>query len=96
MHVVMLAGMNMGIDQLLKIENLTYITSKGFKAVDDVIDSSAPGYKDYLQKYAAASKGIERLGEAQTFRSKVLSTTPDPINVGDFMISQPSFARDSY
>jgi len=63
------------------------------KAVDDVIDSSAPGYKDYLQKYAAASKGIERLGEAQTFRSKVLSTTPDPINVGDFMISQPSFAR---
>ena len=63
------------------------------KAVDDVIDSSAPGYKDYLQKYAAASKGIERLGEAQTFRSKVLSTTPDPINYGDFMISQPSFAR---
>lgn len=63
------------------------------RAVDDVIDASAPGYKDYLQKYAAASKGIERLGEAQTFRSKVLSTTPDPINVGDFMISQPSFAR---
>jgi hypothetical protein len=63
------------------------------RSVDDVIDSSAPGYKEYLRKYSQASKGIERLGEAQNFRSKVLSTTPDPINVGDFMISQPSFAR---
>jgi hypothetical protein len=63
------------------------------RAVDDVIDSSAPGYKDYLAKYAQASKGIERLEAAQTFRSKVLSTTPDPINVGDYMISQPSFQR---
>jgi hypothetical protein len=62
-------------------------------SVDDVIDSSAPGYKKYLEKYSRASKGIDRLGEAQNFRSKVLSTTPDPINVGDFMISQPSFAR---
>jgi len=63
------------------------------RAVDDVIDSSAPGYKDYLFKYAQASKGIEKLEAAQTFRSKVLSTTPDPINYGDFMISQPSFQR---
>jgi len=63
------------------------------RSVDDVIDSSAPGYKEYLRKYSQASKGIERMGEAQNFRSKVLSTTPDPINVGDFMISQPSFAR---
>ena len=63
------------------------------RAVDDVIDSAAPGYKDYLSKYAQASKGIEKLEAAQTFRSKVLSTTPDPINVGDYMISQPSFQR---
>jgi hypothetical protein len=61
------------------------------RAVDDVIDSSAPGYKDYLSKYAQASKGIERLEAAQTFRSKVLSKNPDPINVGQYMISQPSF-----
>jgi hypothetical protein len=63
------------------------------RAVDDVIDSSAPGYKDYLSKYAQASKGIEKLEAAQGFRAKVLSTTPDPINVGDYMISQPSFQR---
>lgn len=63
------------------------------KAVDDVIESAAPGYKNYLDAYSKSSKGIERLQEAQGFRSKVLSTIPDPINVGDFMISQPSFAR---
>jgi hypothetical protein len=63
------------------------------RAVDDVIDSSAPGYKDYLSKYAQASKGIEKLEAAQGFRAKVLSTTPDPINVGDYMISHPSFQR---
>jgi len=83
---------------LLDREGSAFSQAKGqlenvIRSVDDVIDSSAPGYKDYLRKYSQASKGIERLGEAQNFRSKVLSTTPDPINVGDFMISQPSFAR---
>jgi hypothetical protein len=83
---------------LLDKEGSAFSQAKGqlenvIRSVDDVIDSSAPGYKDYLKKYSQASKGIERLGEAQNFRSKVLSTTPDPINVGDFMISQPSFAR---
>ena len=62
------------------------------KAVDDVIESAAPGYKNYLDAYSKSSKGIERLEAAQGFRSKVLSTVPDPINYGS-MISQPSFAR---
>ena len=61
--------------------------------VDNLIEQNAPGYQDYLSKYAAASKGIERLEAAQGFKGKVLSTIPDPINYGDFMISQPSFAR---
>lgn len=83
---------------LLDKEGSAYSQAKGqlenvIRAVDDVIDASAPGYKDYLAKYAQASKGIEKLEAAQTFRSKVLSTTPDPINVGDYMISQPSFQR---
>jgi hypothetical protein len=63
------------------------------RAVDDVIESSAPGYQKYLETYAQRSKNIEKIEAAQGFRSKVLSTIPDPINVGDFMISQPSFAR---
>ena len=83
---------------LLDKEGSAYSQAKGqleavIRSVDDVIDSSAPGYKDYLQKYSQASKGIERMEEAQGFRSKVLSTIPDPINVGDFMISQPKFVN---
>ena len=63
------------------------------RAVDDAIESGAPGYKDYLQKYATSSRGIERLEAAQEFRGKVLSTTPDPSRIGDFLISQPAFTR---
>jgi hypothetical protein len=62
------------------------------KAVDDAIDSAAPGYKDYLDKYAKASRGIESLESAQAFRSKVLLTTPDPVT-GQYLISQPAFTR---
>ena len=63
------------------------------RSVDDAIEAGAPGYKDYLQKYATSSRGIERLEAAQEFRGKVLSTTPDPSRVGDFLISQPAFTR---
>jgi len=62
------------------------------RAVDDVIDSSAPGYKDYLSKYAQASKGIERMEAAQGFKGKVLSASPDPIN-GEYMLSQAKFVN---
>lgn len=63
------------------------------RSVDEVIESAAPGYGDYLKKYATASRGIESLEAAQTVRSKVLSTTPDPGRVGDYLISQPAFTR---
>jgi hypothetical protein len=62
------------------------------KAVDDAIEAAAPGYKNYLDKYSKASKGIESLEAAQAFRSKVLLTTPDPIT-GQYLISQPAFTR---
>jgi len=63
------------------------------RSVDDVLESSAPGYKEYLSKYAASSRGIERLEAVQDFRKRVLSTTPDIGRVGDFLISQPAFTR---
>lgn len=63
------------------------------RSVDDAINDAAPGYKDYLKKYSTSSRGIERLEAAQEFRGKVLSTTPDPSRVGDYLISQPSFTR---
>lgn len=63
------------------------------RSVDDAIEAGATGYKDYLTKYAASSKGIERLEAAQEFKGKVLSTTPDPSRVNDYLISQPAFTR---
>jgi len=83
---------------LLDKEGSAYSLAKGqleqvIRSVDDAIESAAPGYRDYLDKFAAASRGIERLEAAQSFRSKVLSTTPDPMNVGDYLISQPAFTR---
>lgn len=62
------------------------------RSVDDAIEAAASGYKEYLRKYSQSSKGIERLEAAQQFKSKVLSTTPDPSS-GDYLISQPSFVR---
>jgi hypothetical protein len=61
------------------------------RSVDDAIEAGATGYKDYLAKYAASSKGIERLEAAQQFKGKVLSTTPDPSRANDYLISQPKF-----
>lgn len=61
------------------------------RSVDDAIEAGATGYKDYLSKYAASSKGIERLEAAQQFKGKVLSTTPDPSRANDYLISQPKF-----
>lgn len=83
---------------LLNKEDSAYNLAKGqleqvIRSVDDVLEASAPGYKDYLQKYAASSRGIERLEAVQDFRKRVLSTTPDIGRVGDFLISQPAFTR---
>jgi hypothetical protein len=83
---------------LLDREGASYSLAKGqleqvIKSVDDTIEAAAPGYQDYLKKFATSSRGIERLQAAQEFRGKVLSTTPDPSRVGDFLISQPSFTR---
>lgn len=83
---------------LLNSESAAYNLAKGqleqvIRSIDDVLENSAPGYKEYLSKYAASSRGIERLEAVQDFRKRVLSTTPDIGRVGDFLISQPAFTR---
>jgi hypothetical protein len=62
-------------------------------AVDDTIEASAKGYKDYLKKYSAISKELDRMNELQGIRAKVTSTIPDPINDDLFMLSQAGFAK---
>lgn len=86
---------------LLDREGSAYGLAKGqleqvIRSVDDAIDAAAPGYKDYLQKYASASRGIEKLEAAQQFRGKVVGTVPivtEPSSVGEYMISQPKFVN---
>lgn len=83
---------------LLDKEGSAYSLAKGqleqvIRSVDDAIEAAAPGYKDYLDKYAASSRGIEKLEAAQGFKSKVISTIPDPSRAGDFLLSQPAFTR---
>lgn len=63
------------------------------RAVDDTIEASAKGYKDYLKKYASISRELDRMNELQGIRAKVTSTIPDPINDDLFMLSQAGFAK---
>jgi len=77
-------------------EGSAYSLAKGqleqvIRSIDDTLEDTAKGYKDYLKKYATSSRGIERLEAAQEFKGKVLSTTPDPSNINDYLISQPKF-----
>ena len=88
--------LRMAAQGLLKKEGSNFTAAKSqleqvIRAVDDALEATAPGYRDYLSKYAQASRGIERLEAAQNFRGKVLTTTPDPSNAGEFLISQPKF-----
>lgn len=86
---------------LLDKDGSAYRLAKGqleqvIRSVDDQIESVAPGYAEYLRKFAAASRGIERMEAAQQFRGKVLTTTPmitDPGNVSEYLISQPKFVN---
>lgn len=67
------------------------------RSVDETIESAAPGYNEYLRKYAASSRGIERLEAAQDLRAKVKSTIPmmldDPSRAPEYMLAQPAFVR---
>jgi hypothetical protein len=86
---------------LLDKDGSAYRLAKGqleqvIRSIDEQIESVAPGYADYLKKYAASSRGIERMEAAQEFRGKVLTTTPmisDPGNVSEYLISQPKFVN---
>lgn len=83
---------------LLDREGSAYSQAKAqlenvIRSVDDVIDSSAVGYKDYLKVYSNISKQVDRMEELQALKGKVTSTIPDPINDDLFMLSQAGFAK---
>jgi len=66
------------------------------RVLDEQIESAAPGYRDYMQKYAKIQEGINRLEAAQTIRDKARSTTPlstDPQMSTEYAIARPQFIR---
>jgi hypothetical protein len=66
------------------------------RVLDEQIESAAPGYRDYMEKYAKISEGINRLEAAQTIRDKARSTTPlstDPQMSTEYAIARPQFIR---
>ena len=66
------------------------------RVLDQQINDVAPGYSDYLKKFARASTGIDRLVGAQTIRGKVVGTTPvinEPSNQMEYMLSQRNFVN---
>lgn len=70
-------------------------TAKGqidrvIKSLDDTIESSAPGYRDYMQMYAKRSIPISQLRSLQSLRERAVLAAPDPLT-GDDVLSQAKF-----
>jgi hypothetical protein len=60
--------------------------------IDDTIESSAPGYRDYMQMFAKRSVPLEQLKSLQSLREKAITAVPDPLT-GDPAISQAKFSQ---
>lgn len=60
------------------------------KSLDDTIEGSAPGYRDYMQMFAKRSIPISQLQSLQSLRERAVLAAPDPIT-GDDVISQAKF-----
>lgn len=66
------------------------------RVLDEQIEAAAPGYREYMEKYAKISEGINRLEAAQTIRDNARSTTPlstDPQLSTEYAIARPQFIR---
>lgn len=62
------------------------------KAVDDVIDASAPGFKAYMDKYSKMSGPIDQMKMLQAIESKVTTGQPNVIT-GEPVLAASSLRR---
>lgn len=60
------------------------------KALDDAIESGAPGFKEYLTKFAADSKPINQMETLQGIQNKVLNAGTDALT-GERIMSPAKF-----
>ena len=66
------------------------------RVLDDQIESGAPGYREYLTKYAKISKGISNLEATKKVRDEARSAIPlstDPSMSTEYAIARPKFVR---
>lgn len=85
----MLAGKYSGDKANLRLASKQLIEIRD--ALDDVIDSSAPGFKDYLAKYRELSKPINQMEKAAEAQSKATFAAPDI--TGDEILTQARWKK---
>ncbi|CAM6005675.1 unnamed protein product [Sphagnum balticum] len=61
-------------------------------ATDDAIENAAPGFQDYMQEYANASKNINQMQTLQDIQNSATGNTPD-IRSGVGVLSQPKWSN---
>jgi hypothetical protein len=66
---------------------------KVISSIDDALEASAPGYKDYLQTYAKMSTPINQMEELAALRQRAAQTgIPDPLT-GERNIAPAQFGK---
>jgi hypothetical protein len=60
-------------------------------ALDGVIESGAPGYREYLAKYSELSRPINQMETLQDIRGRITNTAPD--TTGYSFLSQPKLTN---
>lgn len=61
-------------------------------ALDDAIETGAPGYKNYLSKFREDSKPINQMETLQEIQGRIGLSSPDP-RTGYDLISQPKMSQ---
>ena len=59
-------------------------------ALDEQIETGAPGYRKYLDLYSKRSIPLDQLEALQTIRQRAILATPDPVT-GESVLSQAKF-----
>lgn len=60
------------------------------KSLDEVIETGAPGFKEYLKLYSERSVPVDQLKALQKIRSRAILAAPDPVT-GEAVLSQSKF-----
>lgn len=61
-------------------------------ALDDAIETGAPGFKDYLSKYRELSTPVNQMNILQDIKSRAMLAAPD-VKTGFDFISQPKWSQ---